>query len=56
MCAHIVADNWAMVFAQRLAVKYKMSLHVIYYARRKFLQYNTRHWSFVIASNVFSPF
>lgn len=41
-------DNWAMLFAQRLALKEKTSLHVCFCLVSPFLEATERHYDFVI--------
>uniref|UniRef100_A0A0P4WEL0 Deoxyribodipyrimidine photo-lyase n=1 Tax=Scylla olivacea TaxID=85551 RepID=A0A0P4WEL0_SCYOL len=43
-----VQDNWAMLFAQRLALKYKVSLHVVFCLVPKFLDATIRHYHFML--------
>ncbi|KAG0725286.1 Deoxyribodipyrimidine photo-lyase [Chionoecetes opilio] len=43
-----VQDNWAMLFAQRLALKYKVSLHVVFCLVPKFLDATIRHYQFML--------
>ncbi|CAE1268455.1 phrB [Acanthosepion pharaonis] len=41
-------DNWAMLFAQRLALKEKTSLHVCFCLVSPFMEATERHYDFVI--------
>lgn len=43
-----VQDNWAMLFAQRLALKNKLSLHVAFCLVPKFLEATIRHYDFML--------
>ncbi|KAK7078105.1 hypothetical protein SK128_017255, partial [Halocaridina rubra] len=43
-----VQDNWALLFAQRLALKNKMSLHVAFCLVPKFLDAAYRHYHFLL--------
>lgn len=43
-----VQDNWAFLFAQKLALKNKVPLHVCYCLLPKFLDANTRHYKFLV--------
>lgn len=43
-----VQDNWAFLFAQKLALKNEVPLHVCYCILPKFLDANTRHYNFLI--------
>lgn len=42
-----VQDNWAFLFAQKLALKNKVPLHVCFVILPKFLDANTRHYKFL---------
>lgn len=43
-----VADNWAMLFAQKLANKNKVALHVCFCLLPKFLEATIRHFKFML--------
>lgn len=43
-----VQDNWAFLFAQKLALKNELPLHVCYCLLPKFLDANTRHYNFLV--------
>ncbi|KAK9505830.1 hypothetical protein O3M35_009804 [Rhynocoris fuscipes] len=43
-----VQDNWSLLFAQRLALKYKVSLHVCFCLRPKFMDATIRHYKFLL--------
>ncbi|XP_069991330.1 deoxyribodipyrimidine photo-lyase [Penaeus vannamei] len=43
-----VQDNWALLFAQRLALKNKVSLHVVFCLVPKFLDATIRHFHFML--------
>lgn len=43
-----VQDNWAFLFAQKLALKNKIPLHVCFCLLPKFLDANTRHYRFLV--------
>lgn len=43
-----VQDNWAFLFAQKLALKNEVPLHVCYCILPNFLDANTRHYNFLI--------
>lgn len=43
-----VQDNWNMLFAQKLALKNQVPLHVIFFLLPKFLNATTRHYKFLI--------
>lgn len=43
-----VQDNWAFLFAQKLALKNKIPLHVCFCLLPKFLDANTRHYKFLV--------
>ncbi|KAG8236888.1 hypothetical protein J437_LFUL016740, partial [Ladona fulva] len=44
-----VQDNWAMLFAQRLALKNRVALHVCYCLLPKFLDATIRHFRFLLS-------
>lgn len=46
-----VQDNWAFLFAQKLAMKNRVPLHVCFCLLPKFLDANTRHYKFLGKSN-----
>lgn len=46
-----VQDNWAFLFAQKLALKNQVPLHVNYCLLPKFLDANTRHYRFLVKGN-----
>lgn len=43
-----VQDNWAFLFAQKLALKNQVPLHVCFCLLPKFLDANTRHYKFLV--------
>lgn len=43
-----VQDNWNMLFAQKLAFKNKIPLHVIFFLLPKFLDASVRHYKFLL--------
>ncbi|CAG0913578.1 unnamed protein product [Notodromas monacha] len=43
-----VQDNWAMLFAQKLALKHKLPLHVCFCLVPKFLDATIRHFRFML--------
>lgn len=43
-----VQDNWAFLFAQKLALKNQIPLHVCYCLLPKFLDANMRHYKFLV--------
>eukprot|EP00058_Branchiostoma_floridae_P001446 XP_002586934.1 hypothetical protein BRAFLDRAFT_103595 [Branchiostoma floridae] len=43
-----VQDNWALLFAQRLAMKHKVPLYVCFCLVPKFLDANIRHYGFML--------
>ncbi|KAK4297609.1 hypothetical protein Pmani_029985 [Petrolisthes manimaculis] len=43
-----VQDNWALLFAQRLALKYEVSLHVVFCLVPSFLGATYRHYHFML--------
>lgn len=43
-----VQDNWAFLFAQKLALKNEVPLHVCYCLLPNFLDANTRHYKFLV--------
>ncbi|KAM4771870.1 deoxyribodipyrimidine photo-lyase-like isoform 2-T2 [Rhinophrynus dorsalis] len=43
-----VQDNWAFLYAQRLALKQKLPLHVTFCLVPKFLEATIRHYSFML--------
>lgn len=51
---HRVQDNWSMIFAQHLAIKHKLPLHVCFLIRDAHHLYPTnRHFSFLIEGMIF---
>ncbi|XP_055690512.1 deoxyribodipyrimidine photo-lyase-like [Lutzomyia longipalpis] len=44
-----VQDNWAMLFAQKLAIKNKVALHVVFCLLPSFLDATLRHYKFLLA-------
>ncbi|KAG7171337.1 Deoxyribodipyrimidine photo-lyase-like 1 [Homarus americanus] len=48
-----VQDNWAMLFAQRLALKNKVSLHVAFCLIPKFLDATIRQYHFMLKGKLF---
>ncbi|KAF7998586.1 hypothetical protein HCN44_010994 [Aphidius gifuensis] len=45
-----IQDNWAMLFAQKLALKNRIPLHVCYCILPKFLDATLRHYKFLVES------
>ncbi|KAK0092101.1 hypothetical protein PV326_002195 [Microctonus aethiopoides] len=45
-----IQDNWAFLFAQKLALKNRVSLHVCYCILPKFLDATLRHYKFLVES------
>lgn len=43
-----VQDNWSMLFAQKLALKNKIPLHVVFFLLPKFLNATSRHYKFLL--------
>ncbi|RXG51484.1 Deoxyribodipyrimidine photo-lyase [Armadillidium vulgare] len=43
-----VQDNWALLFAQRLALKHQLPLHVVFCLVPKFLDATLRHYDFLL--------
>ncbi|XP_066458587.1 deoxyribodipyrimidine photo-lyase-like [Eleutherodactylus coqui] len=43
-----VEDNWAFLYAQRLALKQKLPLHVVFCLVPKFLEATIRHYGFML--------
>uniref|UniRef100_T1HKC6 Deoxyribodipyrimidine photo-lyase n=2 Tax=Rhodnius prolixus TaxID=13249 RepID=T1HKC6_RHOPR len=43
-----VQDNWSLLFAQRLALKYKIPLHVCFCLHPKFMDSTIRHYKFLL--------
>lgn len=43
-----VQDNWNMLFAQKLALKNKIPLHVVFFLLPKFLDASVRHYKFLL--------
>ena len=41
-------DNWAMLYAQRLALKMEVPLHVCFCLVPKFLDATIRHYRFIL--------
>lgn len=48
-----VQDNWNMLFAQKLALKNKIPLHVIFFLLPKFLDASVRHYKFLLQGNFY---
>lgn len=44
----VISDNWAMLYAQRLALKMKLPLHVCFCLVPKFLDATIRHFGFML--------
>ena len=44
----LLVDNWAMLFAQRLSLKEKTSLHICYCLVSPYLEATERHYDFII--------
>lgn len=45
-----IQDNWALLFAQKLALKNRLPLHVCYCILPKFLDATIRHYKFLVES------
>ncbi|KAL7640172.1 UNVERIFIED_CONTAM: hypothetical protein RMT77_009586 [Armadillidium vulgare] len=43
-----VQDNWALLFAQRLALKHEMPLHIVFCLMPEFLNATFRHYDFLL--------
>ncbi|KAF0990424.1 hypothetical protein HZS_876 [Henneguya salminicola] len=43
-----VQDNWALIFAQRLAAKYEIPLRVCFCLDKSYMNYSFRHYDFLI--------
>lgn len=43
-----VQDNWNILFAQKLALKNKIPLHVVFFLLPKFLDASIRHYRFLL--------
>lgn len=43
-----IQDNWALLFAQRLALKNKVSLHVAFCLIPNYMEYTYRHYHFML--------
>lgn len=43
-----VQDNWALLFAQKLALKNELPLNILFCLPQKYLEYNERHYKFLI--------
>ncbi|XP_044735319.1 deoxyribodipyrimidine photo-lyase [Chrysoperla carnea] len=43
-----VQDNWALLFAQKLALKNELPLNILFCLPQKYLEYNARHYKFLI--------
>ena len=48
--AHVISflDNWALLYAQRLALKLEIPLHVCFCLVPKFLEATIRHFDFML--------
>ncbi|KAI1284943.1 Deoxyribodipyrimidine photo-lyase [Halotydeus destructor] len=44
-----VEDNWALLYAQKLALKTELPLHVVFCLQKKFLDATLRHFKFMLA-------
>lgn len=51
MCSSL-ADNWAFLFAQKLALKNEIPLHVCFCLKPKFLDATIRHYKFLLKGNI----
>lgn len=40
-------DNWALLFAQKLAIKNKVALHITFCRLKKFLDCSLRHYQHI---------
>ena len=45
---HCNADNWAMLYTQKLAMKLKVPMHVCFCLVPKFLEATQRHYNFML--------
>ncbi|KAB7504236.1 hypothetical protein Anas_09127 [Armadillidium nasatum] len=43
-----VQDNWVLLFAQRLALKHEMPLHIVFCLMPEFLDATFRHYDFLL--------
>lgn len=43
-----IQDNWALLFAQRLALKNKVSLHIVFCLIPNYMEYTYRHYHFML--------
>lgn len=51
-----VQDNWAFLFAQKLALKNQVPLHVCFCLVSKFLDATIRHFDFMLKGKAFNIF
>lgn len=50
-------DNWALLYAQKLAIEKKVSLHITFCRLNKFLDCSLRHYKYIFEGktiNVYS--
>lgn len=49
----LFSDNWALLFAQKLALKNEIPLHVCFCLKPKFLDATIRHYKFLLEGWLF---
>lgn len=47
-----VEDNWALLFAQKLAIQNKVPLHVIFCLTENFMDATIRHFIFMLKGRI----
>lgn len=50
--SNFFTDNWALLYAQKLAIKNEVPLHVCFCRLTKFLDATIRHFDFIFKSNI----
>lgn len=45
-------DNWALLYAQKLAIKNKVSLHISFCRLNKFLDCSLRHYKYIFQGKI----
>lgn len=48
----LILDNWALLYAQKLAIKNKVSLHIIFCRLTKFLDCTLRHYTHIFQGKI----
>ncbi|CAH1405666.1 unnamed protein product [Nezara viridula] len=43
-----IQDNWSLLYAQKVALKHKLPLHICFYLRRTFMNAPIRHFKFLL--------